>query len=90
MKELENTAITDATELAMSLKPFLDNGPLLANGAVIKTLSDGVICLQGERKVLHDILRACAEVIEAIDPESQDESDRLRDLIGAIGKAVPQ
>ncbi|MGE0278954.1 MAG: hypothetical protein AB7R40_26475, partial [Nitrospiraceae bacterium] len=67
---------------------FLDNGPLLANGAVIKTLSDGVICLQGERKVLHDILRACAEVMEAIDPESDEELDHIRALLNSVNKAI--
>ncbi len=51
-------------------------------------MTDELTRLRGEAKVLRDLLREAADVLETIDSENDDERDELTALLAAIGGAL--
>lgn len=48
---------------------------------LLQQLTDKVTQLQGERKVLADLLTEAVDVLKTIEPESTDEAEKLAALI---------
>jgi hypothetical protein len=60
----------------------------LQAASLLRECADAVDTLRGEAKVMRDLLREAAGVLETIDSDDADENDELTALLAAIGGAL--